>query len=148
MPVDKAEFEGGSLPIKVEDEIVSFLRERKEGAFTSQEIMAGMDFHTDFSTPEIAMMSTFAITDFAAVLHDMAERGKIMMKVVRGRMYFMAGEVDVAKCPKCGVEVAAKKTWKMAGRPDKKGRRLQLHMGIFECSKHGFFRAVLSKRKI
>lgn len=91
MPVDKAEFEGGSLAIKVEDEIISFLRERKEGGFTSQEIMGGLHFHTDFSTTEIARKSTFAITDFAAVLHDLAERGKIKMKVVRGRMYFMAG---------------------------------------------------------
>ncbi|MBE0511740.1 chorismate-binding protein [Candidatus Bathyarchaeota archaeon] len=54
----------------------------------------------------------------------------------------------MAKCPKCGVEVAAKKTWKMAGRPDKKGKRTQLHIGLFECQKHGTFRAVLAKRKI
>ncbi len=148
MPVNKEEFEAGRLHSKVEDEIVSFLKERKEGAFTSQEIMGGMHYHTDFSTPEIAKMSTFAIADFTTLLHDLVRRGKIMMKVVRGRMYFMAGEVDVAKCPKCGVEVAAKKTWKMAGRPDKKGRRLQLHIGLFECSKHGFFRTVLAKRKI
>jgi hypothetical protein len=63
-------------------------------------------------------------------------------------MYFTAGGDIVAKCPKCGVEVAAKKTWKMAGRPDKKGKRLQLHIGLFECLKHGTFRAVLAKRKI
>ena len=148
MPINKEEFERGKLHSKVEDEIISFLKERKEGAFTSQETMGGIHYHTDFSTPEIAKMSTFAIADFTTLLHDLVRRGKIKMKVVRGRMYFMAGGDSVAKCPKCGVEVAAKKTWKMAGRPDKKGKRLQLHIGLFECPKHGFFRAVLAKRKI
>ena len=148
MPINKEKFERGKLYSKVEDEIISFLKERKEGAFTSQEIMGGIHYHTDFSTPEIAKMSTFAIADFTALLYDLVRRGKVKMKVVRGRMYFMVGGDGVAKCPKCGVEVAAKKTWKMAGRPDKKGKRLQLHIGLFECPKHGTFRTVLAKRKI
>ncbi len=63
-------------------------------------------------------------------------------------MYFMARGDIVAKCPRFGVEVAPKKTWKMAGRPDKKGKRLQLHIGLFEFPEHGNFRAVLAKRKI
>ncbi|MFB0500957.1 MAG: hypothetical protein ACETVP_00635 [Candidatus Bathyarchaeia archaeon] len=148
MPIDKEEFEGGELHGKVEDDIISFLNERKEGAFTSQEIMGGLHLHTDFSTPEIARMSTFAIADFTAVLYDLVRKGKVKMKVVRGRMYFMAGG-DSAKCPKCGREVVEpKKTWKMAGRPDKKGKRLQLHIGLFECPKHGTFRTVLGKQKI
>jgi len=55
----------------------------------------------------------------------------------------------MAKCPKCGDEVSRpKKTWKMAGRPDKQGKRLQLEIGLFECPKHGAFRSVLSKKKI
>ena len=148
MPIDKEKFEDGKLNSKVEDDIISFLNERKEGAFTSQEIMGGVHFHTDFSTPEIAKMSTFAIADFTALLYDLVKRGKVRMKVVRGRMYFMAGG-DSAKCPKCGREVPEpKKTWKMAGRPDKKGKRLQLHIGLFECPKHGTFRTVLGKQKI
>jgi hypothetical protein len=148
MPINKEKFERGKLHSKVEEEITSFLKERKDGAFTSQEIMGGIHYHTDFSTPEIAKMSTFAIADFTALLYDLVRRGTVKMKVVRSRMYFMAGEDSVAKCPKCGVEVAAKKTWKMAGRPDKKGKRLQLHIGLFECPKHGTFRAVLAKQKI
>jgi len=148
MPINAEEFKSGTLHSKVEEEIISFLKERKEGAFTSQEIMAGLHYHTDFSTPEVAKMSTFAIADFIALLYDLAKSGKIKTKVVRGRMHFMAGGDDVAKCPKCGAEVAAKKTWKMAGRPDKKGKRFQLHIGLFKCSKHGTFRAVLAKRKI
>ncbi len=56
----------------------------------------------------------------------------------------------MAKCPKCGTEVAkAKKTWKMAGRPDKAGKRMQLEIGLFECPKDKTtFREVLSKKKI
>jgi hypothetical protein len=58
---------------------------------------------------------------------------------------------NMAKCPKCGTEVAKpKKTWKMAGRPDKTGKRMQLEIGLYECSpKCGHvFREVLSKKKI
>ena len=40
MPINNEEFKGGKLHRKVEEEIISFLNERKEGAFTSQEIMA------------------------------------------------------------------------------------------------------------
>ena len=148
MPIDKEKFEGGKLHNKMEDDINSFLKERKEGAFTSQEIMAGMHLHIDFGTPEIAKMSTFAIADFTALLYDLVRKGKVKIKVVRGRMYFMAGG-DSAKCPKCGTEVIEpKKTWNMAGRPDKKGKRLQLHIGLFECPKHGTFRTVLGKQKV
>ena len=147
MPVNKEEFEVGKLRRMVEEEITSFLKERKEGAFTSQEIMEGIHYHTDFSTSEIARMSTFAIADFSALLYDLTKKGTIRMKAVRGRMYFMAGN-GMAKCPKCGTEVAEpKKTWKMAGRPDKTGKKLQLHIGLFECPKHGAFRVVLAKQK-
>lgn len=63
--------------------------------------------------------------------------------------YVMLQEVDLmAKCPKCGREVSApKKTWKMAGRKDKNGKRNELTIGLFEhCGKT--FRSVLSMRKI
>jgi uncharacterized protein with PIN domain len=59
-------------------------------------------------------------------------------------------EKEMAKCPKCGTEVVKpKKTWKMAGRPDKAGKRMQLEIGLYECPKCGnVFREVLSKQKI
>jgi len=149
MPINKQEFENGKLHGKLEEEILSFLNERKERAFTSQEIMEGIRYHTEFSTPEISKMSTFAIADFTAFLHHLVEKGKVKMKIVRGRMYLMAAGDKIAKCPKCGAEITTpKKTWKMAGRPNKKGERLQLHIGLFECPKHGAFRTVLDKKKI
>ena len=55
-----------------------------------------------------------------------------------------------AKCPKCGGEVAnPRKSWKMAGRPDRTGKRTELTIGLFDCPKcKKPFRVVLDKRKI
>jgi len=149
MPINKEEFEVGKLPSEVEEEIITFLNERKERAFNSQEIMAGIYYRADFSTPEIAKMSAFAIANFTDLLYNLVRKGKIKMSFVKGGMYFIAGGDIVAKCPKCRVEIIVpKKTWKMAGRPDRRGKRLQLHIGLFECPKHGTFRTVLDKQKI
>ncbi|MGD6809186.1 MAG: chromatin protein Cren7 [Candidatus Bathyarchaeia archaeon] len=65
-------------------------------------------------------------------------------------MNHITEEKNMAKCPKCGTEVAKpKKTWKMAGRPDKTGKRMQLEIGLYECTKCGnTFREVLSKNKV
>lgn len=147
MPIDKEEFQDGKIHSTLEQEILTFLNERRDRAFTSQEIMEGIHYHTEFSTPEISKMSTFAIADFTAFLHDLVEKGKINMKIVRGRMYIVAGHG--AKCPKCGTEIASpRKTWKMAGRPNRKGVRTQLQIGLFQCPTHGAFRTVLNKQKI
>ncbi len=55
----------------------------------------------------------------------------------------------MAKCPKCGSEGSLRKKWKMAGRPDKTGRKMELEIGLFDCPKcHKAFRVVLNKRKI
>ena len=56
----------------------------------------------------------------------------------------------MAKCPKCGGDVAReRKSWKMAGRPDKTGKRIELTIGLFDCPKcKKAFRTVLGKRKI
>lgn len=64
----------------------------------------------------------------------------IYLNVVRGG--------NVAKCPKCGAEVSTpKKSWKMAGRPDKNGKKTEITIGLFEhCGKS--FRSVLGKRKV
>ena len=63
---------------------------------------------------------------------------------------YNGGKIYMGKCPKCGTEVAKpKKSWKMAGRPDKQGKRMQLEIGLFECPNCGAtFREVLSKKKI
>jgi hypothetical protein len=54
----------------------------------------------------------------------------------------------MAKCPTCKKEVSKpKKTWKMAGRKDKSGKRTELTIGLFECCGKSF-RSVMNKRKI
>jgi hypothetical protein len=148
MPITKQKFDREGLHSKVEEEILSFLKERKDGAFTSQEIMGAIRYLTDFNTPEISRMSAFAIADFTIVLHDLVKKGTIKMKMVSNRMYFMLIGTHGAKCPKCNKVFESKKTWKMAGRPDKKGKRFQLHIGLYKCPKHGTYRKVLDKRKI
>ena len=56
----------------------------------------------------------------------------------------------MAKCPRCGTNVASpRKTWKMAGRPDKSGKRTELTIGLFDCPGcKKAFRVALAKRKI
>jgi len=55
----------------------------------------------------------------------------------------------LAKCPKCGTEVAnPRKKWKMAGRADRTGKKTELTIGLYDCPKCGAFRKVLEKRKI
>jgi len=58
------------------------------------------------------------------------------------------GGKNMAKCPDCGKDVkTAKKSWKMAGKPDKAGKRTELTIGLFECCGKTF-RQVLEKKKI
>jgi len=54
----------------------------------------------------------------------------------------------MAKCPKCKKEISKpEKTWKMAGRKDKSGKRTELTIGLYKCCGKSF-RSVLNKRKI
>ena len=55
----------------------------------------------------------------------------------------------MAKCPKCGKEVySPRKSWKMAGRPDRMGKKTELTIGLFDCPTCGAFRKAIGKRKI
>jgi len=56
---------------------------------------------------------------------------------------------EKAACPRCGVETSPVKTWKMAGKPSKTGKRLQLTIGYYKCPKcNKTFRKVIAKEKI
>jgi hypothetical protein len=148
MPIYKTEFQAGKLSQDVENDVIAFLNERKEMAFTSQEIMAGVHFQINFSTLETSGLSTFAVADFISLLYEMVSKGKVTNKIVEGQMYFTAVSDALSKCPKCGREVAEpKKTWTLAGRPDRQGQRLTLKIGLFECPTHGTFRTTLNKQK-
>ena len=149
MPISKKDFENGKPKTELTKEIISFLKDRKDRAFTSQEIMEGINYHTEFTTPEISKISTFTIADFTSFLYHLAEKGQLMIKIAKGRIYVMMKKIVTANCPKCGGKVnEPKKTWKMAGRPNKKGERLELQIGLYECPKHRAFRKVVNKQKI
>jgi uncharacterized C2H2 Zn-finger protein len=63
-------------------------------------------------------------------------------------VHYYGGNV-MSKCPKCGAQGSMRKKWKMAGRPDKQGKRLQLEIGLYDCPKcDKAFRVVLEKKKI
>jgi uncharacterized protein (UPF0212 family) len=68
----------------------------------------------------------------------------------RQNMNVLMEEYGMAKCKNCGAEVAKpRKSWKMAGRPDKAGKRTQLTIGLFDCPSCGkSFKVVLNKQKI
>ena len=53
----------------------------------------------------------------------------------------------MAKCPKCGTLVSPPmKKWTMVGRPDKAGKRVQLEIGLFDCSRcKKSFRGIVRK---
>ncbi|MGD0646150.1 MAG: hypothetical protein ABSA75_14695 [Candidatus Bathyarchaeia archaeon] len=51
------------------------------------------------------------------------------------------------KMSKVWKEVTPKKTWKMAGRPDKTGKRTELTIGLCECFGKTF-RTTVDKKKI
>lgn len=73
-----------------------------------------------------------------------------LFTIIRKHDAGMLEDIKMAKCPKCGTEVAsARKKWTMAGRPDKSGKRMQLEIGLFDCPKcKKPFREVLSKKKV
>ena len=74
----------------------------------------------------------------------------LLFDIIHNIMNVYDGGRDMAKCPKCGADVAReRKSWKMAGRPDKMGKRTELNIGLFDCPRcKKAFRVVLGKRKI
>lgn len=74
---------------------------------------------------------------------------ELIFIIIETMMLDHDGGKCMAKCPKCGRDVAnPRKSWKMAGRPDRTGKRTELTIGLFDCPSCGPFRVVLGKRKI
>jgi hypothetical protein len=56
---------------------------------------------------------------------------------------------EIAECPKCGNQKSPAKTWKMAGRPNKTGERVQLTIAFYKCNNcKKSFRNVINKERI
>lgn len=81
----------------------------------------------------------------------MFSRSKIgrICKAIKNRWFF---EDKMPTCPNCGTEVlvdSARKAWKMAGRPDRTGKKTELTIGVFDCPKcKKSFRFCIGKKKI
>ena len=88
MPIDKEKFE--RVSIKLEEEIISFLKKRQEKAFTADEIMGSTSFHVDFDVAGTSKIAMFMAANFVVVLQDLVSKGKLSRKLVNNRMYFMA----------------------------------------------------------
>ena len=74
VPIDKEKFE--KVSIKLEEEIISFLKKRQEKAFTAIEIR-GASFHVDFDVPGTSKTAIFMVANFVSVLQDLVNKGKI-----------------------------------------------------------------------
>ena len=90
MPIEKERFTKDKTDL--EAEIASFLKARKEKAFTAEEIMGLTSFHVDFDSQETSETSAFIAANFVAVLNDLVRKGQVAKKDVNNRMYFTATE--------------------------------------------------------
>ena len=90
VPIDKEKFE--KVSIKLEEEIISFLKKRQEKAFTAEEIMGWTSFYVDFDVPGTSKIAMFMVANFVSVLQDLVNKGKISRKIVNNRMHFRASE--------------------------------------------------------
>jgi hypothetical protein len=87
-PIDRKEFEAGSVNLK--QEIIAFLKANKDKAYTADEIISGTSFHTRFDLEAVPKTSVYVAANFVAFLNDLANDGQIKRKVVGNRMYFTA----------------------------------------------------------
>jgi len=90
MPIEQEKFMKTNT--NLETQIVSFLKTRKEKAFTAEEIMGSTSFHVDFDSPTTSKTSTFVAANFVEVLNDLVKKGQVTKKVVNNRMYFTSAE--------------------------------------------------------
>jgi len=90
MPVSRSEFESGQILTELESRIITFLGKNRTQAFTSNEIMDGINFQTDFSNIVVAILSGLSVLGFPTILKDLVTKGKIRTNIIQGQYYFMA----------------------------------------------------------
>lgn len=90
LPISRSEFESGQILSDLEKRIVSFLEKDRSQAYTSDEIMDGVHFQTDFSNIVVGFLSGIAILGFPTILNNLVAKGKIRMNLIKGRYYYMA----------------------------------------------------------
>jgi hypothetical protein len=87
--------------------------------------------------------------ELAEVIKGLDKAGEDLRKGLLSSLAGPSENPNRADCPSCGAAVDPTKTWKMAGKPSKKGERLQLTIAYYKCSHCSKpFRRVISKEKI
>jgi hypothetical protein len=90
MPISKDEFESGKVLSELEKAIVTFLQRNRDKAFTSNEIMDGINIQADFSDWLKAIASGIVVLTFPSILNNLVISGKIKMNMIQGSYYYMA----------------------------------------------------------
>lgn len=88
-PITDKEFENSSINLK--EEIIAFLKEHQDKAYTAEEIMNKTSLQTSLDLVSAPNITFFIASNFVAFLNDLAVSGEIKRKVARNRMYFMKG---------------------------------------------------------
>lgn len=124
-----------------------------EAAFNPQEFkekvkkvpVASLEFHQKRGDFARWFRDVFKDVQLAETIKKIVKTGEDLRREILNAL----NSPEKAACPKCGIETSPEKTWKMAGKPSKKGERLQLTIGYYKCSQcNKAFRRVLAKEKI
>lgn len=114
--------------------------------------IASIEFHQNRGDFSNWIRDILQNTQLAEAIEKIKGTGEAIRRQLIGTMTGKPIEPEVAKlaeCPSCGAEVSPVKTWKMAGRPDRKGERLQLTIAYYKCPNcDKKFRKVIAKEKI
>ena len=90
MPISSDEFESGQVLTALEKSIIVFLDNNRGRAFTSNEIMDGIDIQTDFSDFFKAIVSGLIIFGLPSILRDLVVKGRIRKNIIDSQYYYMA----------------------------------------------------------
>ncbi|HMK94747.1 MAG TPA: hypothetical protein VK536_05020 [Candidatus Limnocylindrales bacterium] len=89
MPIDKEEFESGHVLTDIEKKVISFLESNPDKAFTSNEIIDGINMQTDFTDFWKAVSSGINLLGFPYVLYRLVNEGRIRTNFINGKYYYM-----------------------------------------------------------
>jgi hypothetical protein len=107
--------------------------------------VTSLEFHQNRGDFARWIRDVFKETQLAERISRMSSAGEDL----RLELLKALGNPEVAECPECETLSKPAKTWQMAGRPSKAGKRLQLTIGLYNCEKCGkTFRKVIKKEKI
>ena len=107
--------------------------------------IASIEFHQKRGDFARWFRNVFKDVQLAEAIEKIDETGEDLRRALLNSL----NSPEKAACPRCGIETSPVKTWKMAGRPNKKGERLQLTIGHYKCLKcNKVFRRAIAKQRI